>query len=66
MKRLLVVAWLVGVIFFIHSASGWADDKNGTNKGKEAIEMDQIVVTATRTPHLLKDVPVETVVGRSR
>ncbi len=62
MKRLLVVAWLVGVIFFIHSASGWADDKNGTNKGKEAIEMDQIVVTATRTPHLLKDVPVETVV----
>ena len=62
MRRLGVVALIVGMMCFIQSHSGWAGDRKGASKGKEAIELKQTVVTATRTPHLLKNVPVETVV----
>ena len=62
MRRVGVVAVIVGMMCFLLSQSGWAGDKKTSSKGKEAVELKEIVVTATRTPHLLKDVPVETVV----
>lgn len=35
---------------------------DGDDGGRAAYGMDEVVITATKTPHLLKDVPVETVV----
>jgi len=60
MRRLGVIAVIVGIMVFILSQSGWAEDKQAAEKG--TVELKEIVVTATRTPHLLKNVPVETVV----
>jgi outer membrane cobalamin receptor len=39
-------------------ASGWTAAEE--NKEENILELEKIVITATRTPHLLKDVPVST------
>jgi len=41
-------------------ASGWTEAQE--NKEESVLELEKIVITATRTPHLLKDVPVSTTV----
>ena len=41
-------------------ASGWTEAQE--NKEESVLELEKIVITATRTPHLLKNVPVSTTV----
>jgi len=57
MKAVKTVVVLVGIISVILAQVSWAEEKK-----EGVIKLEQIVVTATKTPHTLKDVPVETVV----
>ncbi|MBW2644923.1 MAG: TonB-dependent receptor plug domain-containing protein [Deltaproteobacteria bacterium] len=58
MKRFLLLLCLLGLIF---TSPGLA---LAEEKGEETdiVQLEDVVVTATKTPHTLKDVPVETVV----
>lgn len=53
LRFLVVLMWIMSLVL---SRMGWAEEEEGVTK------LEKVVVTATRTPHLLKDVPVETVV----
>ncbi|MFQ6066240.1 MAG: TonB-dependent receptor plug domain-containing protein [bacterium] len=55
LTRLLVITLGLVLIF-----SGWTGAEG--NKEESILELEKIVITATRTPHLLKDVPVSTTV----
>ena len=58
MKRLNLILVLMGIVTPILSELSWADEK----EEQKIRNVGQVVVTATKTPHTLKDVPVETVV----
>ena len=51
---LILTLWLISAI------SGYAENSNETSKTDHPVELDPVVVTATRTPHRLKDTPVIT------
>ncbi len=55
MKRFLLLICVLGLIFTIpgHALA---------EEGAEVVQLEDVVVTATKTPHTLKDVPVETIV----
>ena len=53
LRVLVVLTWIMSLVLY---RLGWAEEN------EEVIKLERVVVTATRTPHLLKDVPVETVV----
>jgi len=55
LSRLFVVT--LGLVLV---ASSWAEAEE--NKEESVLELEKIVITATRSPHLLKDVPVSTTV----
>ncbi len=55
LTRLLMIT--LGLVLV---TSGWAGAEE--NKEESILELEKIVITATRTPHLLKDVPVSTTV----
>ncbi len=55
-KGLLTIVVIVALAASV--ASAWADEP----REKATTRLEHIVVTGTRTPHALKDVPVETVV----
>ena len=48
---------IISFVLICNSSFTWADDSE-----KKATMLDTIVVTATKTPHSLKEVPVETIV----
>ena len=50
----LLILWLIPAI------SSYAENKNDTSETNHSVQLDPIVVTATRTPHRLKDTPVIT------
>jgi len=53
-KSLLIII----VVLAASATFAWADEP----RGKEITSLEDIVVTGTKTPHTLKDVPVETIV----
>ncbi|MCK4617336.1 TonB-dependent receptor [Candidatus Aerophobetes bacterium] len=55
LSRLAMITLGLVLIF-----SGWTEAQE--NKEESILELEKIVITATRTPHLLKDVPVSTTV----
>lgn len=57
-KGLLFV--FLGAVFVAFTGLVWAGGTQG--KGQLVTTLEDIVVTATKTPHSLKDVPVETIV----
>jgi len=57
MKGLKLIVVLMGIMGFILPQMSWAKEN-----GEGATKLEEIVVTATKTPHTLKDVPVETIV----
>lgn len=61
--RLCLLAMTAGIILLATQA-GAQDQSAGSTEGdeKKAFNMDEIVITGTKTPHALKDVPVQTVV----
>ncbi|MFH1674794.1 MAG: TonB-dependent receptor plug domain-containing protein, partial [Pseudomonadota bacterium] len=58
MKKFLLLICLLGLIFTIPGLV-LAEEKE---KEADIVQLEDVVVTATKTPHTLKDVPVETVV----
>lgn len=57
--RKIVVSIILGMVIF----SGMRSDLLAQESEKVDVwKLDEVVVTGTRTPHLLKDVPVETIV----
>jgi len=60
MKKFLLLICLLGLIFIIPGTALAEENEKEAEKG--IIKLEEIVVTATKTPHTLKDVPVETVV----
>ena len=73
MERIRVCSWAVLIVFIwlLGIPAGFAaeeqsDDPHANaasaDSNEKATSLDDIVVTATKTPHTLKDVPVETVV----
>lgn len=55
LSRLLMITLGLVLVF-----SGWSEAEE--NKEESILELEKIVITATRSPHLLKDVPVSTTV----
>ncbi len=53
--------WVLLALLFIANGFCWASEGNKTESEK-VFKLEEVVVTATKTPHMLKDVPVETVV----
>jgi outer membrane receptor for ferrienterochelin and colicins len=73
MKRKGVIYWIIFAVFLLliavpagNGAESQSDiqDPNDaqTTEKQKATALDEIVVTGTKTPHTLKDVPVETIV----
>jgi len=56
LKLIVIVSSIIGLIL---SQVSWAEGKEEEEK---VFKLGEVVVTATKTPHMLKDVPVETVV----
>jgi len=55
LSRLIMIT-----LVLVLATSGWAGAEE--NREESILELEKIVITATRTPHLLKDVPVSTTV----
>ena len=50
----LLILWLASAI------PNYAENRNDTSKNDHSVQLEPVVVTATRTPHRLKDTPVIT------
>jgi len=61
-KKVIPFILIVFILNICSIAFAFEDNEEAKIETKEGTKLDEIVVTATKTPHLLKDVPVETVV----
>lgn len=60
MKGLKLIVIVLGIMGLILAQVSWAEEEE---EGEEdVLELGEVVVTATKTPHALRDVPVETIV----
>ncbi|MBW1689399.1 MAG: TonB-dependent receptor [Deltaproteobacteria bacterium] len=57
MRGLKLIVILLGIMGLFLSQVSWAEEKE-----EKFFKLGEVVVTATKTPHMLKDVPVETVI----
>ena len=57
MNALKLFVTLIGIMSLLFPQLSWAEEKE-----EKVTKLEEIVVTATRTPHVLKEVPVETIV----
>jgi outer membrane receptor for ferrienterochelin and colicins len=60
MMGLKSIVILAGIMSLILSQMSWAEGEK--EEEEKVFKLGEVVVTATKTPHMLKDVPVETVV----
>lgn len=59
MIGLKLIILLAGIISLFLPQGGWAEERK--EEEKKVVNLGEVVVTATKTPHPLKDVPVETI-----
>lgn len=54
--------YLIVLLALVFCQAGQVQAADGPEPTKDVLELNEVVVTATKTPHTLKDVPIDTIV----